>query len=591
MRTTFALLCACALACGHAPKAPPPSAPASNGARQRPVLPPPPDDPRDFAAELSEETQALLRAEGDLLWTRWTSGSGPLPSGALADHPRLFQREAVAAVASAAGSARKPADELALRLLHGTLATLQISREAAAETDALERARAALTFAAPGDARAERGERDLDRLLTDEPSAQKRAAIAQAEAKAAQPVAPLALARDQAVAKAMARLGLPGWDELIAEMHQATLAELAELAERTLAATDATTQKAVGGTAQRNLGVTVDRLRRADLPRLLRSAAADAQFPPGKGWASAQATLAAAGADLGRVRIDAEPSPSKAARPLALLVDPPRDVRLSVRPTGGLEEQRAVLHEAARAAGGAAIDVPRWELAQLGPGSAAEGVAQLFEELAGDPAWLREQTAIRGEPLDDLVHTQATRRLLAARRAAAMVLFEIRRRQGPETAEANASLYRQLLQRATFAALADDDAARWALEADGWLRAATQLQGALLAAQLQLLLEKTPAGSAPAVGSSDGAKPPPQTPWWHEPGTGVVLRKVWAQGRSGTAQDAARALGAAALDPAALAAVADKQLSYNAPEAPPPTQRPDYKYMQGDKKRRRRHKK
>ena len=591
MRTTFALLCACALACGHAPKAPPPSAPASNGARQRPVLPPPPDDPRDFAAELSEETQALLRAEGDLLWTRWTSGSGPLPSGALADHPRLFQREAVAAVASAAGSARKPADELALRLLHGTLATLQISREAAAETDALERARAALTFAAPGDARAERGERDLDRLLTDEPSAQKRAAIAQAEAKAAQPVAPLALARDQAVAKAMARLGLPGWDELIAEMHQATPAELAELAERTLAATDATTQKAVGGTAQRNLGVTVDRLRRADLPRLLRSAAADAQFPPGKGWASAQATLAAAGADLGRVRIDAEPSPSKAARPLALLVDPPRDVRLSVRPTGGLEEQRAVLHEAARAAGGAAIDVPRWELAQLGPGSAAEGVAQLFEELAGDPAWLREQTAIRGEPLDDLVHTQATRRLLAARRAAAMVLFEIRRRQGPETAEANASLYRQLLQRATFAALADDDAARWALEADGWLRAATQLHGALLAAQLQLLLEKTPAGSATAVGSSDGAKPPPQTPWWHEQGTSVVLRKVWAQGRSGTAQDAARALGAAALDPAALAAVADKQLSYNAPEAPPPTQRPDYKYMQGDKKRRRRHKK
>jgi hypothetical protein len=588
MKTTLALLCACALACGHAPKPLPPSTPASNGARPRPVLPPPPEDPRDFAAELSEETRALLRAEGDLLWTRWTTGSGPLPSGALADHPRLFLREAVPAVASAAGSSRKAADELALRLLHATLSTLQISREAAAENDALERARAALTFAAPGDARAERGERDLDRLLTDEPSAQKRAAIAQAEAKAAQSLAPLALARDQAVAKAMARLGLPGWDELVAEMHRATPAELADLAERTLSATDATTQKAVAGTAQRNLGVTVDRLRRADLPRLLRSAAADPQFPPGKGWASAQATLTAVGVDLGRVRVDAEPSPSKAARPLALLVDPPRDVRLSVRPTGGLEEQRAVLHEAARAAGGTAVDVPRWELAQLGPGAAAEGVAQLFEELTGDPAWLREQTAIRGEPLDDLVHTQATRRLLAARRAAAMVLFEVRRRQGPETAEANAALYRQLLQRATFAGLTDDDAGRWALEADGFLRSATLLQGALLAAQMQLLLEKSAGGNAPAAGASDGGKPAAETHWWHEPGTGAALRKTWAQGRSGTAQDAARALGAAALDPAALAAVADKQLSYSAPEAPPPTQRPDYKYMQGDKKRRKR---
>src|SRR5207237_9222471 len=105
-----------------------------------------------------------------------------------------------------------------------------------------------------------------------------------------------------------------------------------------------------------------------------------------------------------RVRLDAGPSPARAARPLALLVDPARGGRPSVRPTGGFEEQRAVLHEAARAAGGAAIDVARWELAQLGPGSAAEGVAQLFEELAGDPAWLREQTALRGEPLDDLVN-------------------------------------------------------------------------------------------------------------------------------------------------------------------------------------------
>jgi hypothetical protein len=592
MKTTLALLCACALACGHAPSKPASSqAPASNGAKARPALPPPPDDPRDFAAELSEETRALLRSEGNLLWTRWTTGSGPLPSGALADYPRLFQREAVSAVASAAASSRKPADELALRLLHAELATLQVAREAAAEIDALERARAALSFAAPGDARPERGERDLDRLLTDEPSAQKRAAIAQAEVKAAQPLAPLALARDKAVAEAMARLSLPGWGDLVAEMHRATPAELSDLAERTLAATDAVAQKAVAGTAQRNLGITLDRLRRADLPRLVRSAAADSHFPPGKGWASAQAALAAVGADLGKVRVDADPSPSKAARPLALLVDPPGDVRLSVRPTGGFEEQRAVLHEAARAAGAAATDVPRWELAQLAAGSAAEGVAQLFEELAGDPAWLREQTPLRGEPLDDLVHTQATRRLLSARRAAAMVLFEIRRRQGPATtAEANAALYRQLLQRATFAAFSEDDAGRWALEADGWLRSATQLQGALLAAQIQQALEKKPGDGSSAAGGSNG-KQAPEPHWWHEPDAGGALRKIWADGRSGTAEEAARALGLAALDPAVLAAIADRQLSYNAPEAPPPTQRPDYKYMQGDKKKRRKRKK
>ncbi|HWE25119.1 MAG TPA: hypothetical protein VG496_14365, partial [Myxococcales bacterium] len=539
MKILLALLCACALACGHAPK--PAPAPASAPANARhPVLAPPPDDPRDFAAELSEETRALLRAEAELLWTRWTTGSGPMPGTALSDHPRFFQRDAVLAAASAAASARKATDELALRLLHAQLATWLISHESAAETEALDRGRAALSFAAPGDARPERGERDLDRLLTDEPSAQKRAAIAQAEAKAAQALTPLALARDRAIAAALERAGVAAWGDLIAEMHRASTADLTALAEQTLTATDAVAKKAVAGTAQRNLGVTVDRLKRADLPRMIRAAAADPQFPPGKGWISAQATLTTAGADLSHVRIDADPSPSKAPRPLALLVDPPADVRLSVRPTGGLEEQRALLREAARAAGGAAIDVPRWELGQLGAGSAGEGVAQLFEELAGDPAWLREQTALRGEPLDDLVHTQATRRLLTARRAAAMVLFEIRRREGPGTPEANAQLYRDVLQRASFAAFSDDDAGRWPIEVDGSLRVAAQLQGAIFAAQLQLMLEKpaekTPVAAAtPASAAADPPKDPPELHWWHQPAAGPTLRRIWARGRSGTA--------------------------------------------------------
>jgi hypothetical protein len=379
-------------------------------------------------------------------------------------------------------------------------------------------------------------------------------------------------------------------------MHRASTADLAALAERTLATTESVARTAIAATAQRNLGVTIDRLKRADLPRMVRTAAADPQFPPGKGWTSTQATLTAAGADLGRVRIDADPSPSKAPRPLALFVDPPADVRLSVRPTGGLDEQRALLREATRAAGGVVVDVPRWELGQLGAGSAAEGVAQLFEELAGEPAWLREQTALRGEPLDDLVHTQATRRLLAARRAAAMVLFEIRRREVPASAESNAALYRELLQRATFATFTDDDAGRWPIEADGSLRAATQLQGAIFAAQLQQVLEKPPdtppvAAATPAAAPADPPKPA-DARWWHQTAAGPTLRRIWAQGRSGTAQDAARdVLGLNGLDPAVLASAVEKQLSYNAPEAPPPTQRPDYKYMQGDKRKKRRHKK
>src|SRR5947207_1764689 len=180
------------------------------------------------------------------------------------------------------------------------------------------------------------------------------------------------------------------------------------------------------------------------------------------------------------------------------------------------------------------IDVERWELAQLGDGAASEGVALLFESLAGQPEWLRATTQLRGEPLDDVVHTEATRRLLAVRRAAAMVLFEIKRRDGVQAAETQGALYRGLLRRALYCVLSDDDAGRWALEADVFASGVVPLLGGLLAAQLEGTLSPS---------------------WWTAPRP--ALKQIWAGGRSMGAFEAARTLGLAQLDPAALATIGD----------------------------------
>src|SRR2546427_340367 len=449
-----------ALGCGHASRAPAGRRPPPNGPSARASG----SDASATAAQLSEETHALLRAEGALLWTRWTTGSGSLPASALAEHPRLLQRESIDTV-SAAAARSSGSDAVALGLLSQQLATLAVSREAGAEIDSLERARSQLAFPAPGETRATLGERDLDRLLRDEPKAQKRAALAQAEAKVAQTLAPLAIARDAAVDKAIAALGLQSWAAVQERAYGIPLADLARLAESTLDATERVGARAVSTASVRNLGITADRLRRADLPRLARTALADPQFTPGKAWPTVRDVLALVGAPPPPgLRVDAEPSPSKGARPLALLVDPPADVRLSLRPAGGFEEQRATLHEGARAVGGTLID-----------------------------------------------------------------------------------------------------AGRWALEAESSMRSVTPLVATVLAAQLE---------------QSFGAS------WWTTPRP--VLKQIWAGGRSLRAVEAARALGLTQLDPAALAAVADERLHYSAPDAPPAPPKPDYKYMQGDKKKRRR---
>src|SRR5262249_6257952 len=80
-----------AFACGHAQ----PTSSAAPSGRRVAQSSAPPRDAAATAAQLSEETRALLIAEGDLLWKRWTTGSGPLPASALAERPRLAQRESI----------------------------------------------------------------------------------------------------------------------------------------------------------------------------------------------------------------------------------------------------------------------------------------------------------------------------------------------------------------------------------------------------------------------------------------------------------------------------------------------------------------
>ncbi|GAC1346471.1 MAG: hypothetical protein NVSMB23_24160 [Myxococcales bacterium] len=607
-----------AASCSHGQRSSAPS--AARSSPKSPVqLDPDERDPQRAARILSDEAHGVLRAEGELFWARYTTGAGALPSSAADDHGQLFSASSLSLLAGARAAARG-SDLRAWQLLYAWIAPLAVTRTAAGPIDALDRARAALTYAVPGDASAARGERDLDRLLTDEPSAARRAAIAESEAAAARALVPLAFARGDAEAQALASLGLPAWPALIEELFGETPGALAQLAEATLAATEAAAQRAVSTAAQQNLGLTADRVRRADLPRMLRTASADASFPVARGWEATRATLTGLDADPGplpgapprktdsrktpeppRIRIDAEPAAAKGVRPLALLVDPPADVRLSLRPAGGFEEQRALLHEGARAVGGARTQVARWELAQLGDGSAAEGVAQLFEQLAGHPGWLRETAQLRGETLDELVHTAAARRLLVARRAAALVLFEVRRREGPQTPEATAALYRGLLQRATRALFSDSDAGRWPLETDTWLRAAVTLRAALLAAQLEARLGAAPgapgaaakagsaaaaAGAAPTA-TAEGTAP---SPWWRSPSAAATLQRIWQGGRSLRAEEAALLAGGT-LDPAALAKQVDVALSYAAPDPRPAAQRPDYKYMQGDRKVRRKRRK
>ncbi len=212
----------------------------------------------------------------------------------------------------------------------------------------------------------------------------------------------------------------------------------------------------------------------------------------------------------------------------------PGSVRVSYAPAGGAAELRALLHELGAAAFYASVTTPVLEFRRLGAVT-AETWAALFEDLAGDPAWLAERTGIADAHLAPLVRAAAARRLHEARTLAARILVEIARARAPEKAAAAA---KGILERAFARPVDADEQDLFLLDGDPLLESADRLQSLLLAAQVQAFL-------------TDRAPPA----WWRSKESGAWLAAAFAEGSRRTPADLATALGAPALDAAVLDAV------------------------------------
>jgi hypothetical protein len=489
--------------------------------------PPPADDP---LRALRADVDALLRAQAEALWAAWTRGDGVDLAKTYAGKEQLFSAETVQRVRDA--MLRADGDERrALSLLHGFLAGEHLARATAEPAEKLARARAAATISWDGQTVA------ADRvpaLLAAEPDGARRAALLRAQAGAAAKWAPLATALVADLDAAARRLGHPSLLALAAEIRGDSADALAALASDVLDTTGAAYELAVRDLARSELKVGPEAVRGQDLPRLLRAAQEPRLFPGPRLLADARATFAGLGLDFEKrpgARMDTDARPRKVPRALALPVEVPGDVRLSVIPGAGVPDLRALLHELAAATSYSSIESPHVEFRRLGAVTARSwGI--LFEELAGDPAWLAARTGENDHHLSPVVRVAAARRLHAAREAALRVLLEVRR---PRTAEEAVAL----LERAYAHPASADEVALALSDRDPLLQSADALRAMLVAAQAEATL-----GAWSAAAGS---------PWWKDPKNGAWLSRAFAEGSRPTPAAIARALGASGLRAAALA--------------------------------------
>lgn len=488
---------------------------------------------KSFRSELA----ASLESESLVAWQRASGQEGP----DAASRPATDTGWAAVFVPGLVADRQGPADLRADRAeayLFAAHLTRALRARTASETRALQRKIAAI--------HARHGERtvsleELDTTLAAEPNPDVRRQWMDSVAASA-PVLAQALdsLTETGVNQARA-LGLVDPRALPAELRTVDWAYVVDLARRSLRDSEALYRASLRDLAPVRAGVDAEALRLEDLPRLLRLDAVDAALPTERLVPIVGRTLEGLGIALETLplRIDiASPQPL-GPRAVCFPVAVPRDVRVVVRPSGGLRDYQELFHEVGHALH--FVHTTSGELAfqQLGDASTAEALGILWESVVASPTWLERFAQASVATQHEVSQVVALRRLTLMRRHAAEVLAYD---EAPGTGFAAARA--RWTSKALGVPLGPLDRLHYLAERPWEQEAAIYLRAHLLAAQLERTL---------LYRFGDD--------WWNNPEAGKWLGELWQTGQELSAEEVAESIGARELDPTPLLLAVAEALS------------------------------
>lgn len=237
---------------------------------------------------------------------------------------------------------------------------------------------------------------------------------------------PIYLESARKILQAVPQLGATDYVELYQRLGF-DLERLAGQCRELLDSTERLWEESADRLFRSRLGIGLDEARIWDVGRLFRAPTWDEQFSAAKMVPALEATLAELGIDLRaqqNVHLDLEERPNKSPRAFCAPIEIPDKVMLVIQPIGGLDDWRALFHEAGHTEHYAhtSSDLPV-EHKRLGDVAVTEGWASLFEQLVSDPAWLSRRLDFPRP--NDFAAEGAVGQLYFARRYSAKLLYEL----------------------------------------------------------------------------------------------------------------------------------------------------------------------
>ena len=353
--------------------------------------------------EVRDEAKALNLIQGVLSWYARTQGEESIIAETYKGHEKLFSNETVRFVGELlrrpAGSVLPPwsADpddrRRALQYLHTHLALSAVGLETAHFDDEQSNAETTTTVKIPWEEKPV-AYRDLQGLLSREENAEKRAQIQAKVAEVYRDVLNPILERKEKRSQEVVReLGFASYIDLSQRYRFVDLKDLIARCDRFYKSSNALYRRLLEEEVREALGMPVEKFRRSDIGRLARAPHLEKFLPKDLMVPSFKEFLKGLGLELKTaagtdILVDDAPNPNKEPRAACFALRVPRDVRITVKPAGGMDDFHTFFHEGGHALHFGSTSTKQWEFQQLGSAMTTEGWAEFFSHSWDDPAWL-----------------------------------------------------------------------------------------------------------------------------------------------------------------------------------------------------------
>jgi hypothetical protein len=496
-----------------------------------------PEGPGDAAKidGLRTDAEKLIREQSLMGWNSWVYGTESNQDSLYRAYAHLFTRENIGMVKRAEEREPDAIQKKRLRYLRSYLTSEYLTKQIASLADRVNNLEAEATVLIDG---REVPYRELSSLMANELHQQRRAVLYAAADPVLDSINVLLRDVKASYQRLAPELGFQSYTHMAEELKGFSLSEFKLTAERVLAETESLYTSLLTEVLKRELKLDPSRFHRYDTGSLFRSRRFDKYFPAAAMMDVLATTYKGMGIDIPamtNLRIDAEPREKKNPRAVCFPVDVPNDVRLSIKPIGGVDDYSALLHEVGHGLHYASTQENAFEFKYLGEYTVTETYAFLSEYLLANQAWLRLHSKMPTPVLKDFLRFQAFHRLWYVRRYCAKFLYELELHAGAPDPQ---RLYAQWQRRGVGITVIPSDEKRYLTDVDALFYSATYLRAWFLEAQLNQKL------------TTDFG-----TNWFEHPGAGAFLQSMWARGDKLNGDELAQLIG---FDGISAAAVLDE---------------------------------